>query len=170
MADPLALIEEIENAEAGDPIVIDTMGVNLTTKKIWTAIELRVLLLLNLSWCSLQAAMSSKPSRLQKHTKVLIRQEYWSPVWTWCGAWQRPSSGQGVWLGVFRCQPVTEYRERFTAGKCGVARPLLFPLEASIPNNTRSSKIAPENSEVSKTSLREEDVVENDELAPTASN
>ena len=47
---------------------------------------------------------------------------------------------------------------------------LLLPSEASIPNNTSSLKIAPENSEVSKTSLREEDVVENDELAPTGSN
>ena len=47
---------------------------------------------------------------------------------------------------------------------------LLLPLEASIPNDTSNSKIVPENSEVSKPNFREEDVVKNDELAPTGSN
>ena len=170
--DPLALIEEIENAEADDLIVIDTMGVNPYSQEDMDkliefagAIAVEPILVLTAGRDVIEAIEIAKayegvnPSRILVTGLDMVRR---------LGSVLAAVEASGLAFSDVSPSPNIVNGLR-PVNAVSLAR-LLLSSEASIPNNTSSSKIALENSEVSKASLCEEDVVENDELAPTGSN
>ena len=170
--DPLALIEEIENAAADNLVVVDTMGVNPYSQEDMDklidfsgAITMEPILVLTAGRDAIEVVEIAKAYKEIKPTRMLVTG---LDMVRRLGSILAAVDASGLAFSDVSPSPNIVNGLR-PVNAVSLAR-LLLPSEVGLSSNTIKSNLVLKEIEVSKASHFNEDIVENDELVPTSSN